>query len=156
MSAPPPAIRDCFTYDPETGAFMRCGRDGRRDVLHKRTGYCRVFFMGRNYQAHRLAWFFVHGCWPAADIDHKNCVRSDNRLSNLRLSDGTQNRANSRKRARALPKGVSFHKEAGRFQARIGSRGKHYFLGLFDTPDAAQAAYMKAAVELFGEYARAA
>lgn len=157
-------IREYFSYDPTTGAFTRLkpmrGGGGqpigtRADHRHRQQGYRRVSFFGRKYPAHRLAWYFVHGCWPASNIDHKNCDKSDNRIANLRLADQSQNRANSRK-PDGLPKGVTFHRGAGRFQARVQAYGKQRYLGLFDTAEAAHAAYFKAATELFGEFARAA
>lgn len=163
MKPPHPAIRDYFSYDPSTGAFTRLkplphgngqAAGTRADYSHPQ-GYRRVYFMGRKYQAHRLAWYLVHDCWPASHIDHKNCDRSDNRFTNLRLADQSQNRANSRK-PDGLPKGVTFHRGAGRFQAQVQAYGKQRYLGLFDTAEAAHAAYFQAATELFGEFARAA
>ena len=39
------------------------------------------------------------------------------------------------------PLGVSFHKASGRFKTRCWANGKQEYLGLFDTPEEAFAAY---------------
>lgn len=43
-------------------------------------GYIVITIHRKLYKAGRLAWFYVHGRWPAGEIDHKNRIRSDNRL----------------------------------------------------------------------------
>lgn len=46
-------------------------------------GYLHVKIKSRWYFVHRLAWFYVHGVWPQDTLDHTNCIRTDNRISNL-------------------------------------------------------------------------
>lgn len=52
-----------------------------------------------------------------------------------------------------LGKGVT--RNRGRYQAHIKKNGRTIYLGLFDDPAAAHAAYCKAASVIFGNYARA-
>jgi hypothetical protein len=47
-------------------------------------GYIQIGLIGNIYSAHRLAWLYIYGEWPTAVIDHKNWVRADNRIANLR------------------------------------------------------------------------
>jgi HNH endonuclease/AP2 domain len=91
-------------------------------------------------------------------VDHINGVRHDNRPSNLRPATQSENLANTRLRSNNTSglKGASFHKQAGRWRAAIRIDGRQRHLGLFDTPEEAHAAYVRAARELFGEFARAA
>ena len=42
------------------------------------------------------------------------------------------------------PIGVSLHKSSGKFRAMVRINGKQKYLGLFDTPEQASAAYLKA------------
>jgi HNH endonuclease len=39
----------------------------------------------RMYIAPRLAWLLVKGRWPKGPIQHRNCIKDDNRFANLRL-----------------------------------------------------------------------
>jgi hypothetical protein len=106
--------------------------------------------------AHRLAWVLAHGENPPADkqIDHINKKRDDNRLSNLRLASGTENRINGRLSPRNSTGMRGVYPMRGRYAARIKCLdGRRHFLGSFDTPEQAHHAYMKAAKALHGEFA---
>lgn len=81
--------------------------------------------------------------------DHINGDGLDNRRANLRPATPAQNAAN-RRAVRSGLKGVTFHKKSGRWQAAIAKR----YLGLFATEAEAGAAYDRAAVERWGEFAR--
>lgn len=85
------------------------------------------------------------------EIDHINGDRTDNRKANLRLATKAQN-AHNRKQHKGL-KGVQ--QQRAKYVARI-KLDKNTYLGSFDTADEAHAAYVAAANEHFGAYARAA
>jgi hypothetical protein len=57
--------------------------------------------------------------------------------------------------SKAPAKGVSFVSHKSGYRARIKANGKHYMLGYFKTVEEASAAYKAAAIEHFGEFARA-
>jgi hypothetical protein len=120
------------------------------------SGYWHVGVDGDEYKAHRLAWLFVHGEWPAGRLDHENGDTADNRIANLRPVTHSQNIANSRLRRDSTSgfKGVSFYTSAGKWGANINKDGRRHYLGLFNTPEEAHAAYCEAACELHGEFAR--
>ena len=133
-------LRELLSYDPETGDF-RCvaKRPGlkfdRMDGRKKNQGYLLICVDRYAYSAHRLAWLYVHGKWPADQIDHINGVRDDNRIANLREATHTQNhqnRENSPKNVSGHP-GVSRHKMAGKWRAQISHFGKYRHLGVFDS-----------------------
>jgi hypothetical protein len=105
------------------------------------------------YQAHRLAWLYMHGEWPVGDLDHINGDPADNRIANLRIATQSQNNANRRAR-RGRNKGVYMEKKTGKYKANICVNRKQIYLGRFESAEAAKAAYDKAAAQYFGEYAR--
>jgi len=114
----PPITHDnllaLLAYDPHTGLFTQKTFWWKRkpgDIVGGATpqGYWYVGVKGKQYPAHRLAWFYVHGVWPTNDIDHINRNRMDNRLENLREATRAQNLANTsqRKNTASGVKGVS-------------------------------------------------
>lgn len=79
----------------------------------------------------------------AKEVDHINNDGLDNRRSNLRSVTHLQNMWNY-----SMPMtntsgymGVTWQKGVDRWKAQIGIRGKNKYLGLFDTPEEASAAY---------------
>lgn len=153
-------LRAIVNYDSETGVFRwRVTRSSRALAgtvagCVNRGGYLVFSIDYKLHYAHRLAWLYVHGHWPAAQIDHCNGDRADNRLVNLREATNTQNARNSRARASHL-KGVWWHpKGHGRWVAEITVEGQRILLGRFTTEEAAHRAYREAARKHFGEFAR--
>lgn len=157
-------LRYLVTYDPDTGKFRRNVSTSPRALAGQECGYLdskgytRLRVDGKCYLAHRLAWLYMTGEWPKDEIDHKNRIRTDNRWENLREADAFTNKRNTpayRNNASGF-KGVSWHRDSKKWRSRIRIGGKEVNLGLYDTPQEANAAYEKAAVIHFGQYARAA
>lgn len=152
-------LKELLEYDPSTGVFKWIAQRGRSkagDVAgaDHHSGYWRIRIDGILHNAHRLAWLYMTGAWPEHDIDHINNIKSDNRFANLRKATRSQNIAN-----RAVPhpnptgfKGVRFN--GASYTASITVKRKARFLGAFDTPEEASAAFSRAAAEAFGEFAR--
>jgi hypothetical protein len=116
--------------------------------------YLVVMINNVTYQAHRVAWLIVTGAWPLGQLDHENGDRLDNRFLNLRDSTPSQNRLNAKRRRDNTSgfKGVSYNKIYGRWISYINVDRKRHWLGHFDTPEAAHAAYCAKAAELAGEF----
>jgi hypothetical protein len=159
-------LRAVFAYSPTAGTLTRLVSNGRRwkvgsvaGTTHP-LGYRLVTVDGITYPAHRLAWLHAYGEWPpdGMDIDHVNGDRSDNRLRNLRVATRTQNNANARRRVDDASgfKGVYLCRASGKWIASIRKAGKLTYLGRYQTPEEAHAAYLGAASRVFGEFARAA
>ena len=156
-------LKEVISYNPKTGVL--CWKIDRTagipagtiaGSIMKGRGHRVIRIDWKIYLAHRLAWFYVHGAWPKDQIDHINCDPDDNRLVNLRESSQAENTRNQRKSKRNTSgfKGVTLHKPTGKWMAQIVAHGKHYYLGLFDTPEEAHAVYCEAAIRLHGAFAR--
>lgn len=151
MSLTAERLRAQVRFDPESGHFsrtvaLRGGRVGPLNLSPHKNGYLYISIDGTRYLAHRLAWLYVHGEWPAGQIDHMNGDRIDNRLANLRVVSNAINQQNVR-RARVDNRssgvlGVS--RLRGKWRARIWLDGRERHLGVFDWMSDAHAAYLKA------------
>lgn len=151
------------SYEPTTGEFrwiepLLFSPVKRGDLAGSKNGagYCSIRINRRAYLAHRLAWFYVTGAWPVGEIDHKNGDRFDNRFENLRLSTHSQNMGNRKINTSNATGFKGIWIKDGKFAAEIAARGERRWLGCFDTPEEAHAAYAAAAIEIFGEFARVA
>lgn len=149
---------ETLQYDRERGEFYRFAGVSSRLKLAghaEERGYWRIMIDGKRYMLHHLVWLMENGELPPEQIDHINCNPNDNRIQNLRLATSLQNKGNVRSRNRHGYKGVKLRRD-GRWEASIKRRGKSYYLGIFDEIEAAHGAYLRAAEQYFGEYARAA
>lgn len=101
---------------------------------------------------HRL----VMNAPPGVEVDHINGDGCDNRKANLRLCTSQENRWNipQRRTNRSGFMGVSWHKRERAWRAQYSHRGKLTFLGYFDTPEAAHAAYVAAVAPLRGQFCK--
>jgi len=106
--------------------------------------------------------YFVHlhrliaNAQPGEIIDHADRDTLNCRRSNLRRSTTHQNCYNKGPRQRphtSKYKGVHLVRNATRFRAAIGFKGKRIYLGHFLSEDDAARAYNVKALELFGEFA---
>jgi hypothetical protein len=151
---------DVFEYDPSTGVVRNKvkrykARAGDIVGTYRPDGYRQVCVDGTILLLHRVAFALAFGRWAEFEVDHANGDRSDNRAENLREATKSQNGANKRVCRDGL-KGASFCERAGKWRASLRKDGKFHHIGLFDTAEAAHAAYVAAARQHHGEFARAA
>lgn len=151
------------SYDPETGLFhwknptSRRVRAGGVAGSLMSNGYVNIRLDRFQVLAHRLAWWFVHGCMPKQYIDHANGDRRDNRICNLREASKADNSHNLRKPTHGLTsrfKGVHFCSSKKKWTAQICVNKKRSHLGRFGSQEQAAAVYDWHASIAFGEFAK--
>lgn len=147
-------LKELLDYDPDTGAFTwkvnRTAGIKVGDIAGTNNqGYIMIRVDGKKYSAHRLAWLYVYGCWPTNEIDHINRVRGDNRSCNLREVTKQENGWNQSmyKSNKSGFTGVHWSQKESCWVAQIQKRGSKMTLGRYDTPEEANAAYVRAKAE---------
>lgn len=153
---------DVFVLDDQSGRlFWRAPPPNHAHRVGKEAGYAcvgkgknktywHVRVGAKTFKRSRVVFFMVHGRWPTPAVDHINGNSLDDRPTNLRECNYSQNAANSRDKRRTfdLPRGVYLTLQ-GRYLARFAGRS----YGTFDTPGEASAAFQKAKKEAFGDFA---
>lgn len=144
-------LKELVFYDAETGEFQYVD-SRRKSPLPRDDGYIRIRLFRRCFYAHRLAWLYVYGSMPKHQLDHINCIRSDNRIANLREATNMQNSWNRKLQSNNIAgvKGVS--KLRSKWRAMITIADKKIILGCFQTIAEAAAAYQAKAKEVHGEF----
>ena len=89
------------------------------------------------------------------EIDHADGNGLNNQKDNLRFCTHSQNHMNRKPtKGSSKYKGVSWHKAAKKWNARITLNKKTVSIGYFDSEIIAAKAYDEKAIELFGEFAK--
>ncbi len=161
-------LRRRLSYEPETGIFRwisgpanRVGivagsvRSGEPDKEGRRRRIINI--AGVLYRANRLAWFYMTGEWPAADVDHKDGDCQNDRWSNLRQATRTQNNVNTSKRpvGASGARGVLYDPRYRLpWKACASINNKTTVLGRFATRDEAIQARAAFNQRHYGEFAR--
>lgn len=165
-------LRRLLDYDPVTGEFTwlkRAGTDKFLNIWNARFagklagrtkagvhGYLEIAIDNKHYRAHRLAWLYMTGEWPKDQIDHINCIKTDNRFANLREASAFQNMWNTKPQNKCGLKGVTFNKNAKKYTSQICVHRKRISLGYFDSALDAHNAYVAAAKQYHKEFSRTA
>lgn len=134
------AIEKGFTGNPETGEVF--GIRGGLVTNKNKDGYIIITFKYKTklkyVRAHQFIYYLSHGT-VVEQIDHINCVRDDNRISNLRSITNQENAFNAHK-----AKGCFWCKREKKWQAKINVDGKQIYLGYFLEEADARQAYLDA------------
>jgi hypothetical protein len=152
------ALKDQFYYNPETGELFRIFKCKIKKIATFAKGgrYLTVYFLGKTFCVHRIAWAIYYGTNPKEQIDHINRIKTDNRISNLREASNLQNQLNKthQKNSKTGKKGVHYDKQTNKWRASICFNGKQTKIGRFLTKEEAVLAYQAKAKELHGEFYR--
>lgn len=133
-------LKEVLHYDSGTGIFTWIKKKKGRRVGAKKSkhgnsrGYLLIGISGKNYAAHRLAWLYVHGKMPLAQIDHIDHVRSNNSIDNLREVTAKTNSRNSKIHInnKSGMSGVHWCKSKEKWAVTICGGGSKVWGGRFD------------------------
>jgi len=146
-------LKEVLYYSPESGLFRWIAPTSNRVKagwlagLVRKNGYVSINVDGRRYYAHRLAWLYMTGAWPPAQIDHIDRNPVNNAFRNLRLATPSENMQNTSKRRDNTSgyKGVTYRKDSGKWHAQIRVKGENMGLGSYTSKIKAAQAYAIAA-----------
>lgn len=164
-------LHDLFIYNKTTGSLTwkvrpinhfsslhvcnnwNSKNSGNLIKIKKQKGLC-VIIDKKCYLAHRVIYKMVNNKEPPEFLDHKNGNQYDNSWDNIREATSFDNARNCKRRCdnKSGLKGVRFYR--GKYCAQIGYENKIKYLGSFDTQEDAKQAYIKASIELFGDFYR--
>lgn len=143
-------LREVLSYDKETGVFIwRIQRKGAQPGsvagCVRPDGYISICIDYRSYLAHRLAWLYVNGRFPEGHLDHRNGIRSDNTILNLRKATSRQNNVNRKSR------GYYWDSSRAKLMAMMSINNRTINLGRFSNENDAKNAYISAVIRNHGK-----
>lgn len=126
-------LQSVLDYNSETGKFYwkvktKNTKIGQEAGTLSDTGYIRITINKIKFKAHRLAWLFYYGEAPNDVIDHINCCRTDNKITNLRVV--TQSVNNRNRITNTYDTGIRLM-PSGNYRASIKVNDKSIHLGTF-------------------------
>jgi hypothetical protein len=126
-----------YTYNPETGKIY--GIYGK-EITCKSQGYINLVSIGnfKKLYGHHFAYFMIYGNVDFIELDHINTIKTDNRISNLRISNRFQQSQNRD------AKGYYWIERNKKWKSSITVNRKQIHLGYFNTEEEARQAYISA------------
>lgn len=155
------ALTSALDYDPSTGTFTWKRPLASNCVIGREAGYItsygyrQIQFNGKQYKAHRLAWFITFGTWPDL-IDHIDMDKANNAIANLReatTSENSRNQSTGNRNSSGV-RCVHWHSTKKRWVVKVTRDGREHYGGSFTDLHDAKLASEKLRRELHGKFYR--
>jgi len=138
-------LHKILMYNPWTGDFYwkiktaNCVQIGCVAGCSDTYGYIIITIKGKPYKAHRLAWLYVYGYLPEKIVEHKNQVKHNNWINNLREASQQCNMRNIGNFSHNTSgvKGVCWIKNNNKWRASLQVNRQSKILGQFKSFDEA-------------------
>ena len=154
---------EIFDYESETGKLrwkikpskrVRCGSiAGNNDS----DGYQQVQYKRKFYRVSRIVYEMFHGKIPEEkEIGYKSKIRTDSRISNLRIATHSEHLRNGliRRNNTSGVVGVTWNKGKRKWTAQLGVLNRIIYLGSFTSKSEAIAARLAGEQIHHGEFAQ--
>lgn len=117
-------------------------------------GYRKIGYNYKWYGTHRLIFLMFNGFLPKL-LDHKNGIRDDNRIENLRPATYSQNNSNCRMRDSNTSgvKNVVWDKDRNKWRVQASIQGKMRNFGRYDDIELAELVAIEVRNKYHGEFA---
>jgi hypothetical protein len=154
-------LKQVLRYDEDTGLlyWTEClspvAQVGAVAGTLQSSGYITVGLDGKILRAHRIAWALHYDELPPKFVDHKNRVRSDNRIDNLRASTVVSNAYNQglASNNKSGVKGVCWDNTKQMWRVMGSVDGKRKRLGYFEDLTEASQVMHNFRLQNHGEFA---
>jgi hypothetical protein len=133
-------VRSNFVYK-DGRLYDKEGKD--KSTKHSR-GYRQLYLNGTCFLLHRLIFFYFHGVFPKI-VDHIDGDINNNSIENLQGCDQKVNIGKAKIFSTNTTgfKGVSYHKQTGKYAGYFWENYKKIHCGLYDTAEEAYKARQK-------------
>lgn len=153
-------LKEILEYNKNTGEFFwKISPMYNVNVGDKagnnHNGYTRLTIKGKKYLTHRLAWLYVYGEFPEADIDHIDNDRTNCKINNLRIANKSTNAYNRKRQINNTSgiKGVLWSKASKKWMVRVGVNKHKLYFGVWEDLEFAELVAQEARAKYHGEFA---
>ena len=165
-------LRECFDYDLETGVLtwqvrprehfdatrgwrsFNANFAGKRAGTITKTGHRNVYINAVRYSVSRVVIKWMTGEEPPKTVDHCGGDPANDKWENLRPATMLEQGWNRRLRKDNTSGFRGVRRDGKGWMARINEGGVRRYLGTYDTPEEAAAAYEAEAPRIRGEFYR--
>lgn len=143
---------DTVLFDDADESIVR-NYEWRSSIIKRSSGRSYVYASTRGVNKMFMHRFLMNCSDPNIFVDHINGNGLDNRRSNLRLCNRSQNSANRQSSFKSSSKYLGVCKKRKNWRAQISVNKRTKYLGTFKTQEEAALAYNEAAKKIHGEFA---
>ena len=150
-------VQEAFTYK-DGGLYWKIRPTnavsiGERAGTLNKNGYRSIQVYGCRTKEHRIIFLYHHGYLPD-EVDHKDRVKTNNRIENLREATRSQNAVNGPGIVTATSKNKRVSKKRKKWRATVTIDNKSHHIGTFDNEEQAAKAYDDYVQSIHGEFAK--